>query len=259
MKSLMFVPCRQKMLEKIPALDADAYIIDLEDSVNESEKQQALELACAFLMEPRKETCFVRLAGNHLEEELARLSPLSFAGYMIPKFECAEDYRAYEAYFRKKEVIALVETPLGLVNLRETASCGFVSMLAFGAEDYTAAAGMKNCAETLFYARSRLVTYGKAFRKPVFDTPSFVLDDADALEREIRLAVDMGFDGKLAIHPGQVTMINRLFQCSEPEYMRQIVAQYEAAGEAVLRIGDKVYEKMHIAHMKRILAEHEKA
>lgn len=256
MKSFMFVPSAPKMLGKIASSEADACIIDLEDSIAEADKQQALEDACEFLATKPDKTIYIRAAENHLEEELEKLSIYSFAGYMIPKFENPQDYEQFAFYFEGKDVIALVETPVGIVNLKEIASSSIVSMIAFGAEDFTSSIGMKNCADTLNYARSAMVTYGKAYGKPVIDTPSFIIDDMDALKKEIQFAVDMGFDGKLSIHPKQVSKINELFQLYDLDKIKEIIAKYEMTGKAVLRIEDKVYEKMHISHFKHILKEH---
>lgn len=257
MKSLVFVPSIPKMLNKISAMDADAYIIDLEDSINETEKAQALDAAYEFLtLRQDNSRIFVRLAGNHLEDELDRLSHCSFLGYMIPKFERPEDYDRYNRYFSDKVIMALVETPVGIVNLKEIAGHPMVSMLAFGAEDFTSLVGMKNAPEYLNYARSKIVTYGKAFKKPTFDTPSFVIDDTETLKNDIQTAVDFGFDGKLAIHPKQIALINEMFRYYDLDNIRTIVKQYEETNAAVLRIGNNVYEKMHIAHYKRILKEH---
>ena len=255
MKSLMFVPSKPKTLGKIASSEADACIIDLEDSINEADKSQALEDACKYLATNPDKKVYIRVAGNHLKEEFEKLQMYSFAGYMIPKFENPQDYTQYEAFFSGRDVIALVETPTGIVNIKEIASCPIVTMIAFGAEDFTSSIGMKNCAETLNYARSTIVTYGKAFGKQVIDTPSFIIDDMNALEQEIQTAVDMGFNGKLSIHPKQVSIINELFQLYDFDKVKEIVDQYEAAGQAVLRIGEKVYEKMHISHFKRILKE----
>ena len=249
MKSFMFVPSKPKMLGKIPASESDAVIIDLEDSINEEDKRQALEDACDFLSTQPDKVVFVRVAGNHLDEEFARLDNYSFAGYMIPKIENPNDYEKFKDYFEGKKVIALVETPMGIVNLKEIASSPLVDMIAFGAEDFTSVIGMKNCSEYLNYARSAIVTYGKAYGKIVIDTPCFIIDDMKALETEIQIAVDMGFDGKLSIHPKQIAKINELFQYFDLDKIKEIVMQYEAAGEAVLKIGDKVYEKMHISHL----------
>ncbi len=54
MKSFMFVPSKPKMLEKITSSEADACIIDLEDSINEVDKNQALVDACNFWLQNLK-------------------------------------------------------------------------------------------------------------------------------------------------------------------------------------------------------------
>lgn len=256
MKSLLFVPSKPKMLEKIKSFEADSIIIDLEDSISEDCKRQALEDACHFLSADNEKDIYIRLDGNHLEEELFKLNDYSLSGYMLPKFENPDIYLKYNHYFSNKRIIALVETPLGIVNIKEIACSSLVDIIAFGAEDFTSSIGMKNSVETLNYVRSVIVTYGKAFKKNVIDTPSFVINDDELLAKEVQVAVDLGFDGKLAIHPNQISIINKLFQMYDLDEMKAVVAKYESSGEAVLRIDDKVYEKMHIAHFKRILKEH---
>ena len=257
MKSLMFVPSKPKMLGKISASASDAYIIDLEDSIKEEDKEQALSDALEYLATSPNEDIYVRVNGDHLEDEVLKLKDTCIRGYMIPKFENPDNYSSsVRDLIGDKEVIALVETPLGIVNLQQIASCKFVSSIAFGAEDFTSAIGMKNCAEYLNYARSAVVTFGRAYGKHVYDTPSFIIDNEVDLEREIQIAVDMGFDGKLAIHPKQIEKINCLFQYFDIDNIKEIVDQYEAAGQAVLKIGEHVDEKMHISHFKRILKEH---
>lgn len=256
MKSLLFVPSKPKMLAKISVSDADAYIIDLEDSISEDGKEQALADAIQFLGNSIDKKIYVRLNRDRIKFETESLKNTAINGYMIPKFEKPKDYIDITDSFGGKEIIALVETPLGIVNLRDIASCSFITSIAFGAEDFTSCIGMKNSAEYLNFARSAIVTYGKAFGKCVYDTPSFVIDKEEELEKEIRIAVDMGFDGKLAIHPKQIDRINKLFRYFDVDYIKGVVEQYEKSGEAVLKIDEHVYEKMHIAHFKKILKEH---
>lgn len=255
MHSLLFVPAKKKMLDKIAHTEADAVIIDLEDAVAEADKKTALEELKSFLAQPHSEKIFVRLDGNLMDEQLDVLKQYPLVGYMIPKFEDPERLVSRIPLFAEKQIIALVETPLGAVNINQIAGCPWVSAIAFGAEDYTCATGMKNCAQTLHYVKSRLVMYSKAWGKPIYDTPSFELTDMELLQKEAELVMDMGFDGKLAIHPKQIPVINQVFTACDAEYLSDVIARYESSGEAVLTIDGKVYEKMHIAHMKRILKE----
>ena len=253
--SLLFVPARQRLLEKIPLLSADAFIIDLEDSIPVSEKQSALMSAIDFLMTHNCANCYVRIDRVLMGEQMERLQRVNFSGYMIPKIESVDVLIPNVEHFKGREVVALIETPRGLANVKEIAECPFVTSLAFGAEDYTAFCGMTNRIDNLLYHKSRIVMYAKANGKQVYDTPCFNLDDVCVAEAETKLAVEMGFDGKLAIHPKMIPMIARAFGDYDFAYLKSVIEQYEAQGAAVLKLGETVFEKMHIDHFKRILRE----
>lgn len=254
MRSLLFVPAVDKMMNKISSFSADGYIIDLEDSIPLERKQSALDELISFL-NSCPANIFVRLDTNFIDNEITVLKQFDLKGYMLPKFETPEQYEKYVDKFSGRQIIALVETPLGMVNLEKIAACEWVDAMAFGAEDYTSCIGMINNAEMIYHARSRLVMFGKAFKKYVYDTPSFILNDQDALVSEIQLAKDMGFDGKLVINPKHVPVVNNIFKACDIEYINSVIERYQATNEAVQVIDGKVYEKMHIDHMKRILKE----
>lgn len=253
--SLLFVPARQKMLDKISTLDADVFIIDLEDSILPAEKDLALRVAIDFLNGCAPENFYVRVDKNRLLDQLGQLGNVSVRGFMVPKVESSDEVTRYAHYLKGRDVIALIETPRGLANVQSIAECPLVSALAFGAEDYTAFCGMENKHEYLLYHKSRIVMYAKANGKRVYDTPCFNLSDDDVATAETRSSAEMGFDGKLAIHPKMIPIIAREFNRCDLAYMKSIVEQYEASGVAVLKMDGKVFEKMHIGHFKRILQE----
>ena len=254
MRSLLFVPAIEKMLRKIPIMESDAFIIDLEDSISPEKKNEALESVRSYLPENTKKV-FIRLDGNLIEKQLEALKGFEIEGFMLPKFETPEHYNRFVNLLRNYQIIALVETPVGVVNIDKIVSCEWVGAIAFGAEDFTSSVGMLNRSDYLVGVRNRLVTYSKAYNKQIFDTPSFILDDPEALEAEIQLAQDMGFDGKLAINPKHTPIIDKVFKSCDVEYIKNVIERYESAGEAVVKIDGKVYEKMHINHLKKILKE----
>ncbi len=256
-RSLLFVPAKEKTLSKIGQANADAYIIDLEDSIEEPNKQAALEQAQNWLRQAclQDHVIFVRLNKGRYKEEVRQLGSFGNIGFMLPKFEDCREYREAEDIWKEHRVIALIETPLGIVNIDRIAGCDWVDMLAFGAEDYTAYVNMANKSEYLRYQKSVLVTFAKAYGKQVFDTPSFELADTVKLREETEETVSLGFDGKLAIHPRQTAVINEAFSAADIPYMESIVKAYEEQGEAVLVYDGKPYEKMHIARFKRIIKE----
>lgn len=254
MRSLLFVPAVEKMLNKINTLNADAFIADLEDSIPDENKNSALESLKNFLSINEKRI-YIRLNRDRLDKELAYLYDSSFEGVMIPKFERPESYEKYIDKIRNRKVIALVESPLGFIHLNEIASCEWVDAIAFGAEDYTSIIGMDNRSEFLIGIKNQIIAYAKAYHKLAYDTPCFILNDDLALEAEIQLSQKLGFDGKLAINPKHIPLIDKTFKLCDIGYIKRIIDEYNSSGEAVVKIDGKVYERMHIAHLKKVLKE----
>ena len=255
-RSLLFVPAKDKTLAKIPSLDADAYIIDLEDSIPEEEKEEALNRVILFLEGfTAASNIIVRINSSYAERELSKLCKFGGIGFMLPKFEKKNPYDQFVEQLRGHFTIALIESPIAIVELPDICRAEYVDALAFGAEDYTAKVNMENNVDYLFFQKSMLVTYAKAFNLQVFDTPSFKLNDEAEFEREVKNAVGIGFDGKMSISPKHVHFINEAFNSNDLEYMESVISRYEADGNAVVVIDGKVYERMHINRFKRIIKE----
>ena len=253
--SLLFVPARDKMLAKIAESTADAYIIDLEDSIQPECKAGALEATVRFLNNTDGTNCFIRVDRMLMREQLVRLDSCKFRGVMVPKVEDCKFLEENVKCFENREVIALVETPLGLARIDAIASNPAINALAFGAEDYTAAVNMQNIDDCLLYPKSRLVMFGKAYGKRVYDTPSFCIQNVAQADGEAERAAMMGFDGKMIIHPKLIPGVQKAFAEHDIDNIQRVVAEYEKHGEAVAVLDGKVYEKMHIARFKRILKE----
>lgn len=254
-RSLLFIPALDKFLAKVEHIEADAVIVDLEDSITEVDKEVALTRASAFFQSYRGSTpCFVRVDRRRMESELRALSSLSsVAGYMIPKMEDPDVLEPYRAALTNKRVIALVETPLGMVRLERVAASDLIDILALGGEDLTCSMDAESAFDTLYYSRSRIVMYAKAFGKLVYDTPSLNYKDIELFRAETRRVVAMGFDGKLAIHPAQVPAIDELFTRCDVEEARKIVALFEQSGQGVFVYNGKVYEKPHVDRLRKLL------
>lgn len=256
LRSLLFVPAKEKMMSKIVSLSADGYIIDLEDSIEAGQKDVALQCVVNHLAELEPSKIWVRINADRAEQELTVLKNYPI-GFMLSKVTSANQYQRYEAILSEHSVIALIETPMAIVNIYDIASCSYIDALAFGAEDYTASMNMENVERNLSYARLAILNYARAFNKATFDTPSFKIGDLKAFEQEVQLAASMGFEGKLCINPKHINYINECFGRCDLEYIRSVVARYEADENAVVVIDGVIYEKMHIARYKKILRENE--
>ena len=249
LKSLLFVPAEDRRLAKIGYTDADAYIIDLEDSIASDCKEEALKRTVSFLSRCNETNIFVRINKSRHVEELKELSRFS-VGIVLPKFERYEDYADVEDVLMNREVIALVESPKAIINANSIAGISWIDALAFGAEDFTVATGMLNSLDTLLVPKTLLVLSAKANGKKVYDTPCFRLDKEDFILAEATQAFDLGFDGKMAIHPKQIECINKAFSLRDPEYLSYIVKTFDEAGLSVCEIDGRVYEQLHIKRIK---------
>lgn len=254
-KSLLFVPATEKFLAKSDGMNADAVIYDLEDSIAEGNKEQALHLLENFLAKDQpKVRTYVRINRHRENIELARLDKYKIDGYMIPKYESGAFVDQNRMYIKNRDIIALIETPMGLVKIEDIVSSAAVTAVAFGAEDFTCTVNMQNDATALSYAKSRMVTYAAAYQKAAYDTPSFNYKDLPAFQAEVETSRAMGFTGKLAIHPDQVPIINKEFNFYDYDYIRHVIEQFEAAPTGVLKLDNRIYEKPHIDRLKKILA-----
>lgn len=253
-RSLLFVPAEERRLAKIGRTNADAYIIDLEDSISANDKDSALQRTVLFLESCKLDTVFVRINKHRYAMELETLNRFN-VGFMLPKMESEFDYIEAEEVLKNHKVIALIETPRALLKADSIAGVQWVSALAFGAEDFTVAANMANDVGTLAMLKQLLALAAKANHKMVYDTPCFFIHSDEALGTELQQGVNLGFDGKLAIHPRQVDMINNAFRLSDPEYVRHVISMYESSGNAVCDIDGRVYEKLHIERFKKMLID----
>lgn len=258
-RSLLFVPSKEKMLKKIGELGADMYIIDLEESIETNKKSEALQLLIDKLssLNTKNFNIIVRLNQNSYQKEIMELDKYS-VGFMLPKYETKEDYQEIKKIKNEHDIYALIETPKGIINIREIVSNPGIKAIAFGAEDFTANVGMKNDIEYLRYQKSRLVTYSRAYNKLVYDTPSFQLYDYEQFKKEVDEARKLGFDGKMAINPKHIAYINQTFADADIKVMKKIIDEFEREGKAIMVRNGKVYETMHINHMKKILKEYER-
>ena len=254
-RSLLFVPAKENKLNKIPSLSSDGYIIDLEDSIIDSEKEEALKVLCSFLTAHQNiPNLFVRLNKDRFKKEAIVLDQFR-VGFMLPKFEIVEDYSELKHIWNLHCTIALVETPMGIINIRDIVQCPWITSLAFGAEDYTASMNMQNQNDLLLPIKSSLVTYAKAYNKIIYDTPSFNINNQDAFEKDVSESVSLGFNGKLLIHPKQIEFVNKTFGEIDLDYLAYIISEYEKKNNAVSIIDGKIYEKMHIDRYRRIISE----
>lgn len=231
LRSILMVPGDDRhKAAKAAASAADAVLLDLEDSVPASGKAGALERLreSVSTIDWRRKYLICRtnpIGSKWFASEWSALT--SMAGrrpdaFMIPKVNHGLELPpSTPGAAGEPALVALVEDALGFVNLGDLCRSGRFAAIAFGAGDFAASLGMTvpgNSADGPYsQVRAQLAVHAKAFGLAAFDTPSSNFKDLEAFEKESAWARSVGFDGKLAIHPAQVEIINRVFSPSPRE------------------------------------------
>ncbi len=256
--ALLFVPAdRPERYAKAAASGADAIIIDLEDAVASDRKDIARRSLAARNALPGDIPVFVRLNGlgtPWYEQDLACVAQLPISGVVLPKAESAGAIAALATTLGIRAVIALIETARGLAAAREIARDGRAVRLAFGSIDFCAQIGCAHTREALLCARSELVLASALSNlAPPIDGVTTVLDDGTASQADARHAVELGFGGKLCIHPSQVAAVRRGFAPTEEEmrWARAILATDVRGATAV---GGAMVDTPVIEQARQILA-----
>lgn len=285
MRSFLFVPADGgRKLDKAMASGADAVIIDLEDSIAPEAKAAARKSAAAFLTEVGKSTdrphLLVRVNGiatGLIDEDLDVVAGARPDAIMLPKAEGGASIIHVDAKLTACEAIAGL--PDGSIKIlaiaTETAPALFLAGtyagassrlegLTWGAEDLSAELGAETnrdgdgrFLDPYRMARALCLAGAAAARVPAFDTVTPDFRNADLLRREAEEARRDGFQGKIAIHPAQVPIINEVFTPTPAAVAqaRAIVAAFDAnPGKGAVAIEGVMYDRPHLARAGRVLA-----
>lgn len=284
LRSWLFVPGdSEKKLAKSEGIPADALILDLEDSVAQENKVAARGLVCEYLAKRSAagpQQVWVRINPlDHVEAgaDLSTVIPARPDGIVVPKTRSPDDLEmlgrrigTYEAEHEIKVgstriLPVATETPQSLFSLGEYRNCGKrLAGLTWGAEDLSAAIGATsnrdgngNWTPPYQLVRSLCLFAAHAAGVEAIDTLYSDFRNQEGLEASCAEARRDGFNGKLAIHPAQVEVINRAFTPSsqEIERARKIVALFDAnPGAGTLALDGVMLDLPHLVQARKILA-----
>jgi citrate lyase subunit beta/citryl-CoA lyase len=251
LRSMLFTPGNNsRMIERAARLEADAVILDLEDAVPMAEKESARSMVSDAIGQVRAGGALVFVRVNALStgltmRDLELTVQPSLAGIVLPKTESKADAlevadriaaleRAKGMEAEGVVLVPLLETALGVLDAWEIATASRrIIALAFGALDFTRDMGTSPSVEgtEVLYARSRIALVASAARVQAIDTPWIDIADTEGLVDEARRAKQLGFRGKLVIHPSQIQPVNQVFSPAEDEvvYARRVVEAFRAA------------------------------
>jgi citrate lyase subunit beta/citryl-CoA lyase len=227
------------MLDKAADSAADALIVDLEDAVAPSKKDEARAITNSWLSrwDPHAPSTWVRInVGQTGEADLEALSDSAIDGLMIPKarhsLEVDEWRHRIERQMPNSALLILIETAAALRHVDEIASIPGVSQLMIGEADLGAELSISPDHTVWDSLRLEVVVASAAagINPPIGPVePDF--SNPERLEAQTRHLRGMGFTSRAVIHPAQIEPVHRALTPSreEVDQARQTLARHEEA------------------------------
>jgi len=264
---------------KVPTIEADAFILDLEDSVPLARKEEAREKVVEFLGRPEYfNGAKIIPRANHLDtpwgrDDLAALAEAGADVIMYPKTHSPDDVDAVTEVLAEHgsnaKLLVCIESARGVIEVERTFAKEQVVAAAFGSGDLHVDADFPLYVDdgemnpTLLYSKRRCALAGAAFGLPVL-TMVYTLDIKDLVLFEARLRDEkaIGFTGAASFYPPQVPLVNEVFSPSEADVAKahEIIEIYELAvenGNPAVQLQSG--EALLVHHYKEALALIERA
>lgn len=268
-RSWLFVPAdSDRKIAKALGCGADAIIFDLEDSVAPARKTVARDILKQLPERADGPAWWVRInpiGSEHHKDDLDLISRGDISGIVLPKSEGGWDVVQLAHRTGNIPIHAIVtETAaslFGMLSYRDPKS-PLVAM-SWGAEDLSAALGAsskydQSGALSFTYRMARSLCLAGAVAAGVQPVDGVFADfrDEKGLRAETEAARREGFTGKLAIHPGQVPVINAAFTPAPDEVGRAqaVVDAFSANPEAgTLSVDGRMIDRPHLEQARRVL------
>lgn len=229
-RSWLFVPAyNQRFLDQCFRYPADVIILDLEDSVLDQYKNVARTNLFSFKIPPSaSQEVIIRInppATNFFKDDLALIKKVKATGVMIPKVADPATLKNVRKVLGPDiKIVPIIETLDGYFNASQILSAVSISEFAFGAEDFCSDANIVkgNLKENplLLEVISNLSLIAKHLKLWFVDCVYTGYETQLHLERlreESSFTKKLGTDGKLAIHPSQIEIINNVYSISHAE------------------------------------------
>lgn len=283
-RSMLFVPGdSERKIEKSRASNADALVLDLEDSVAPARKAFARETIAAYLKSAAsaaRVAQWVRINPLSTPEALLDLAAIVAgkpAGILLPKADSPADVQRLSHYLDVLEVReglaagSIVVIPVATETARAPLSLASypdadlprLFGITWGAEDLSAAIGASTNVDedgrlSLTYRTVRSLTLlaAKACNVEAVETVYPDYKDLEGLRKSCIAARREGFTGRFAIHPDQVEVINAAFSPNADEiaFAQRVVAAFAASDTGTVGLDGKMLDRPHLKQAQKILA-----
>ena len=285
-RSCLSVPgSSERFLAKGPAVPADMTFLDLEDSVAPIEKEAARARVVDAIKNLDWGDRVLCVRVNAWDSKWTAYDVLDVVGnagdrldeVMLPKVQSAAEVVALDLLLAQVEahaglpighvgIEAQIETTRGLINVEEIcAASPRLEAIIFGPADFAASMEMpvltggvqipEYPGDHFHYVFSKILMAGRANGLQVIDGPYLYVRDSDGFRDYCNRTKILGYDGKWALHPDQVTILNEVFSPTQEQFDKAwaILDAYRDATEGQ-RMGAVMFGEEMIDEASRKMA-----
>jgi len=270
MQSYFFVPgTRLHKIVDIQNLNVSEIIIDLEDAVKVSEREEILK---QLISNEFHKKFYVRIP---LYNELDKLNSSiftelynnGFRKFVFPKIQKITDFEKIisERKYRDLKIILLLETTRFFLEAKDILLKyeGCFSGIGIGSHDFMAEVGGIHDLKNLEYVRLQILYLARMINIPAIDIASMKLNDDKAYIDEIMDGFRKGYDAKFFIHPWQISVFKSISLYSEDElnWAKQVKSALKKVGSSeefnpIVQNG-QIIERPHLAKAEKIIKYYE--
>ena len=258
-RSLLFVPGhRPERFDKAAASGAHQVVLDLEDAVGPEAKTEARQRVAAWLKAGGQAMVRVNAADTQwYAEDIQMLQAIPGAAVMLPK-ACKDSLDSVIHDLAGRSVIGLLETVRGYMQLRDLCAIQGLERLAFGSLDFGTESGIADELDALTAVRTNIVLESAyAGLKAPLDGVSTEFNDLERMRSDVLRSKQLGFGGKLCIHPRQVAVVNDAFLPTTEQYQwaQRVMVAFEQSKGAATAIDGKMIDRPVVDHAQRIISD----
>lgn len=278
-RSVLYVPAlNERAIAKLPTLDFDVVIFDLEDSIAPDQKDAARENMRQVLrdLDLQGRERIVRINGLDTQwgtEDLLAARAGDVDAILLPKIEepaaiqtaaSALDHTDAPETMR---LWAMIETPKGIMNAGHVAAAARtygsrLDCFVVGPNDIAKDTGVRVTPGRPYLVPwlMQILLAARAFGLDVIDGVYNDFRDTAGFGDECHQGRDMGFDGKTLIHPAQIEAANNAFGIGvdERQHAERIVMAFDQpanAAKGVINIDGRMVERLHLTDAQRLLTK----
>jgi citrate lyase subunit beta / citryl-CoA lyase len=273
-RSLMFVPVTaERFLAKAHERQADAIILDLEDSILPKDKMLARSAIAAAVPRVSQRGADVVVRINRPLElavpDIAASVMPGVAALMLPKVMGSEHVRLLAELVTAREealgmrlghtrFLALIESPAALPNLYAIAAEPRMAGMSVGGEDMATELGAIPSADSMYvYAMMGLAACRTAGILPMGSMGGLAnIKDLDSYRTGLKRGRTLGFTTASCIHPAHVPIINEEYGASpsEVDHATRLIAAFEASGAGAVAFEGSMIDLPVVERARRLLA-----